>query len=309
MHAFYADAPTQDIWHDSNTNGAGWGTDTEVVDDTTIQWLSGLNAYTNKYGQRVLGYIYDFGPHADDGGNIRYGEFVLSGGGAAPVVTLNGLVNDDGLPSNSTTSQWTVVSGPGTVVFSNASSPVTTATFDQLGTYVLRLTGSDTELSSSDDVTVTVSEPSNTPPAVNAGADQTITLPSSANLNGSAIDDGLPVGSTIASQWTQVSGPGSTTFGDAAAPVTTASFDLPGTYVLRLSGDDSLLSASDDVTVTVLPEGTQQTFIKNFTLASGSDDAEESASGAMDLTSSDLELGNRKYCPDCRTTLCRCDGT
>jgi hypothetical protein len=52
------------------------------------------------------------------------------------------------------------VSGPGGVVFGNASSAQTTATFSTYGTYVLRLSADDTELTSSDDVQITVNEDS-----------------------------------------------------------------------------------------------------------------------------------------------------
>ena len=67
-------------------------------------------------------------------------------------------------------------------------SPATTATFSQAGTYVLRLTASDSLLSTSDDVTITVNPapPVNQPPVVNAGDDQTITLPAGATLAASS---------------------------------------------------------------------------------------------------------------------------
>ena len=65
------------------------------------------------------------------------------------------------------TTAWTAVSGPGVVTFGNAAAVDTTASFDQPGTYVLRLTANDGELSASDDTSVTVSGaiPSNTAPA------------------------------------------------------------------------------------------------------------------------------------------------
>ncbi len=96
--------------------------------------------------------------------------------------------------------------------------------------------------------------PANTPPVVSAGSAQTITLPASATLSGSATDDGLPnppAALTVA--WTKVSGPGSVTFVNAAAAVTTASFSAAGTYVLQLTADDSALSTSAQVTITVNP--------------------------------------------------------
>jgi hypothetical protein len=51
--------------------------------------------------------------------------------------------------------------------------------------------------------------------------------------------------------WSQVSGPGPVTFGDASAVDTTASFPEAGVYVLRLTADDGALAASDETTITV----------------------------------------------------------
>ena len=72
--------------------------------------------------------------------------------------TLSGTASDDGLPNppSSMTTTWSMVSGPGTVTFANASAPATTATFSTGGVYGLRLSASDGTLSSSDTVSVTV---------------------------------------------------------------------------------------------------------------------------------------------------------
>jgi len=168
--------------------------------------------------------------------------------------SLSGTVTDDGLPNPpaTITTTWTKVSGPGTVTFANASARATTATFSVAGSYVLRLSASDSALSASDDVAITVTAQVNKPPVVNAGADQTITLPSPASLSGTATDDGLPnPPGTITTTWTKVSGPGTVTFANASARATTATFSAAGSYVLRLSGSDSVLSGSDDLAVTV----------------------------------------------------------
>ena len=100
-------------------------------------------------------------------------------------VSLDGTITDDGLPaSGSLTSTWTRTSGPGTVTFANPTATDTTATFSAAGTYVLRLTANDGALTAQDEVTVTVNPatPGNTPPVVNAGPDQAITLPASATM-------------------------------------------------------------------------------------------------------------------------------
>ena len=108
-----------------------------------------------------------------------------------------------------------------------------------------------------DEVTYSIGSVStNQPPTVNAGSDRTVTLPNSATLSGSASDDGLPnPPGTLTTTWSQVSGPGTVSFGNASSLSTTASFSASGTYVLRLTADDSALQSSDDLTVTVNPAG------------------------------------------------------
>ncbi len=91
----------------------------------------------------------------------------------------------------------------------------------------------------------------NAAPSVNAGRDQSLTLPNNvAALAGVVTDDGRPVG-VLEVSWSQVSGPGVVTFGAATSAATTATFPGAGDYLLRLSASDTELSASDDVRVTV----------------------------------------------------------
>jgi PKD repeat protein len=170
--------------------------------------------------------------------------------------SLSGIATDDGLPypPGALTTTWTVVSGTGTVTFANPAALATTATFSVAGTYTLRLTASDSALSTSDDVVITVNPapPVNQAPVVNAGPDQTITLPATASLSGTATDDGLPnPPATVTTTWSKVSGPGTVTFGNVSLRATTATFSVAGSYTLRLTASDSALSASDDVVVTV----------------------------------------------------------
>jgi K319L-like, PKD domain len=128
----------------------------------------------------------------------------------------------------------------------------------------------------------------NSAPTVNAGADRTIALNAVADLNGSVTDDGLPdPPGTVTSLWSKVSGSGTVTFGDVASPTTTASFSATGTYVLRLTASDSEAQGTDDVTVTVVPEGTGSI---DIAVSTGSDDAEESSAGGMLLTRKNLRI-------------------
>jgi hypothetical protein len=136
-------------------------------------------------------------------------------------------------------------------------------------------------------VTISVlSAPPNHAPVVNAGPDQTITLPNTATLDGTVTDDGLPnPPGTVTTSWSKVSGLGTVTFANPNAVDTTASFSSPGTYVLRLSASDGALSASDDITINVFGAGTV-----DLRIVAGTEDAEETVDGAVSRTSNDLEL-------------------
>lgn len=169
-------------------------------------------------------------------------------------VTLVGTVSDDGLPAGSSVSStWTRISGPGSVSFSNAANPTTSASFSVSGAYVLRLSATDGFLNASDEVQVAVRSAAvaNVAPVVSAGPDQTIALSASAALSGTVSDDGLPSGSTLTTTWTKVSGPGAVTYTIPGAVTTGASFSQTGTYIVRLSASDGLLTSSDDAQIVV----------------------------------------------------------
>jgi hypothetical protein len=89
----------------------------------------------------------DAGPDQD----VRFGT----------LVHLAGSGTDDGMPSPpaAITYSWAKVSGPGDVTFSDTTVAQPSVEFSQVGTYVLRLTVSDSALSDTDDVTIVVGPP------------------------------------------------------------------------------------------------------------------------------------------------------
>jgi VWFA-related protein len=142
------------------------------------------------------------------------------------------------------------------VTFGNPNVLNTTASFSAAGTYKLRLTANDGMAVASDNVTITVTggvvPVPNQPPAVNAGPDQSVTIPAAATLDGTVTDDGLPdPPGAVTTTWKQVSGPGTVTFANPNAVDTTASFSAAGTYELSLTANDGGVVASDTVIVTV----------------------------------------------------------
>lgn len=75
------------------------------------------------------------------------------------LATLDGTVTDDGRPTGTVVTQaWAKAAGPGTVTFAAPGSVDTTAGFSVAGTYTLSLTASDSQLSASDTMTVTVTD-------------------------------------------------------------------------------------------------------------------------------------------------------
>lgn len=95
----------------------------------------------------------------------------------------------------------------------------------------------------------------NQAPSTEAGMEQTVSLSGIASLDGTVSDDGLPEPpGVVTAAWSKVSGPGAVSFGAPAACETSAAFSEAGTYVLRLTATDSLLSSHDDVIVIVRPD-------------------------------------------------------
>jgi hypothetical protein len=85
---------------------------------------------------------------------------------------------------------------------------------------------------------------------VEAGPDQATTTIIPVFLDATVTDEGGAVPWPTL-QWTKLSGPGTVTFGTPTAEDTTASFDMPGAYILRLTADDTVLKTFDELTVDV----------------------------------------------------------
>jgi hypothetical protein len=116
---------------------------------------AGAASYSLASGEPVLDIEYVMG----EVGNRRP---VVDAGADVSVqlpgeASLVGSVSDDGLPEGGSVSVlWEKASGPGAVTFSDAGALSTSAGFSEAGSYVLRLTASDGELSGSDTVAVSV---------------------------------------------------------------------------------------------------------------------------------------------------------
>ena len=175
---------------------------------------------------------------------------------------MAGTVTDDGLPDppGALTVQWEAVSGSDplktNINITDPASPSTTATFSINGTYVLRLTASDGEASTSDDVSIIVHQA----PVIDAGPEQTIAFKTSCQLGGAISNNGLGAleSGIVTIKWELVdtSLPSrDVTIDNPRALDTTAKFNKQGDYRLQLTVDNGFLSSSDEVTIHVVPPG------------------------------------------------------
>jgi RHS repeat-associated protein len=186
-------------------------------------------------------------------------------------LTLTYTVTDDGLPSGGAlTVSWDTVSGQGTVGFTNQTPTSISAGFSQAGSYVLRITATDTQLTTTSTVTVTVTGTPLPPPTVSIatpadGAEITTTT----NVTGT-------VDSPALVSWTLEYRPsGSSSFQPFASGTTPVSngvlgpFDpttlLNGTYDIRLSATDTSGQTSTAGPISVALTKNQK--VGNFTVS------------------------------------------
>lgn len=135
------------------------------------------------------------------------------------------------------TGTWTQTAGPGFANFiPNANAANATAQVSQYGTYQFTWTEVDGICTSSDDITVNFYPQ----PVANAG-------PDGDECDLDHVFAAVP--SAGVGTWTQVSGPGTTTFADPNSSTTTGTVSLYGTYVYQWEEVSGTCTSSDQVTV------------------------------------------------------------
>ncbi len=203
----------------------------------------GLNGAESDLGafEAEEGEASNTGPLADAGDDaaVRVGENArLDGSGSS----------DDGIPQALTYS-WMQVSGPVDGTFTATDLSIVNFSASMPGEYVIELTVSDGELSSTDQVIVTIAE--NTAPVANVDlSDTTGIIFSAVTLDGSLSSD--PEGDDLTYSWTLIDIPSRSdaTIDSPRSEITSFTPDIVGTFVAQLVVNDGLLS-SDPVTVTI----------------------------------------------------------
>lgn len=162
---------------------------------------------------------------------------------------------------------WSQTSGPSTAVLSGAATATLTASSLVQGTYVFTLTVTDNHsLTGNNSAVITVNAaPVNSPPNVNAGANQTIFLPTSiATLSGTASGNN---GATIAAVfWTKTSGPTCTITNPNVFTTTVTGMGV-GTYIFSLLAQDG--NGLTNTALTTIVVSPASTFVPKYIFGVG----------------------------------------
>ncbi|MFZ6014603.1 MAG: PKD domain-containing protein [Bacteroidota bacterium] len=175
-------------------------------------------------------------------------------------ITLSGTASD---PDGSIASfSWTKISGPATGTIADPTQASTSVTNLSGGIYRFELTVTDNSGAfGRDTVQITVNTGPNQPPVANAGADQNITLPNDAVLDGSASLD--PDGTIASFAWSKISGPTSGTIVNANLANTAVTNLEVGVYQIQLTVTDNSGATAQDVIQVTVNAGTNQPPVAN----------------------------------------------
>jgi len=173
----------------------------------------------------------------------------------ADSVVLNGSASRD--PDGSIEKWlWKKISGPASSTIIKPSESKTVVRNLIIGIYVFELKVTDNGgLSSIDTIQIALSDasPFNRPPVANAGADQTVNLPTTTvNLDGGASTD--PDNNIVSYAWSKITGPSSYSIANANTVQVQLTNLVAGDYKFELNVTDAVgLNDKDTVQITVIP--------------------------------------------------------
>jgi gliding motility-associated-like protein len=227
-----------------NTPSLGTGTWTQVSGPGTITFGNinspSSSATASTFGTYVLQWTINNGTCSTSSTvSITFDEMPIPAAAGNDAAVCGLTINLNGNTPNVGSGAWAMVSGPGTITFSNASSATSSATASVYGTYTLSWTFTNGACSNTDNVVVTFDEMPNTS---NAGSDDAIcglTL----TLNGNAANIGT-------ANWSQLSGPGTLTFSNSSLNTSSVTASAYGTYSASWTIVNGVCSTTDNVSLT-----------------------------------------------------------
>ncbi len=163
-------------------------------------------------------------------------------------VTVDGSNSSDP-DGDSLTFTWEMMSQPGgsNVTFGTVSNATASVKPDVAGTYTLKLTVSDGDLSDEDTVDI---EATNQMPTADAGSDSSVHAGNDIELDGTNSND--PDGDSLDYSWQVVDQPAgaSPSLSDDTTGKPTLTPDIPGEFEVELTVDDGNATASETVVIT-----------------------------------------------------------
>lgn len=195
--------------------------------------------------------------------------------------TTSSTVSDPSPSSGGLTYLWTKQSGPGNITFGTSTAQDTTITADQDGTYVIQLMVTDAAGNSTTSTFTLVWD--TVVPTVNAGSN---TSKKALFTTTATASDPSPSSGIASYLWTQVSGPGTITFGTSDALNTTITTSQDGAYVIRLTVTDIAGNTNNsqfilnwDTVAPTVDAGANQIKNATFTQTGTASDAAPSSGG------------------------------
>ena len=241
-----------------NTPTYGTGTWSQVSGPGTTVFSSPNNGSTNVTASAYGTYVYQWTitnpPCAPSSAQITVNFYATPTGATVAATPLNFCRNllTGSLGGNTPvvgTGLWTKVSGPGTVTFTAPNSGSSTALVSAYGTYVLQWTISNGTCA-----------PTSAQVTLNFYASPTTATISVTPLTYCGTLTTAPLGGNTPAIgtgfWSQVSGPGTTSFADPTSGSTTATATVYGTYVYQWAISNGTCTPSTallTVTYTALP--------------------------------------------------------
>ncbi len=144
------------------------------------------------------------------------------------------------------TGTWSQVSGPGTITFNDVNNPQTTISTNVQGTYLLQWTENNNGCTSSDQVTVTLTQQ----PVANAGIDASLCSYTYTMTAVPSVGTGM---------WTMIQGTGTAQFANAQSPTTNVQVNTHGTYTFvwtENNGNGCISSDTVQITFNYVPTST-----------------------------------------------------
>ena len=181
------------------------------------------------------------------------GQFTFTRTGpTSGALTVHFTIGGTAAASDYTSFPTSITIPDGLTSVSLTLTPINDVLVETDETVVLTLTEGMYNIGAPGLATVTIADNDVAPGvAITSPAALNVNIPANTGLilEATTTDDGLP--NPLVLIWSKVSGPGAVSFGNAMIANTTATFSLPGTYVLRLNANDGQFSTNAQTTVNV----------------------------------------------------------